>query len=112
MPHEFYDEDDYDVKVREKVFGFLYGLTQKPATAKVVAVAMARPAKVRMGEDNMNFTVASGANLPYAVMDLRGRTVMSGRVSQGEVVGLDALERGVYVLRVKGERPLRFGLAK
>jgi hypothetical protein len=45
-------------------------------------------------------------------MDLRGRTVMNGRVSQGEVVGLEALERGVYVLRVKGERPLRFGLAK
>lgn len=112
MPHEFYDEDDYDVKVREKVFAFLYGLTQKPSTSKVVAVAMARPAQVRMGEDNMNFTVASGKNLPYAVMDLRGRTVMSGRVSQGEVVGLDALERGVYVLRVKGERPLRFGLAK
>ena len=112
MPHEFYDEDDYDVKVREKVFTFLYDLTQKPSTSKVVAVAMARPAQVHMGEGNMNFTVASGTNLPYAVMDLRGRTVMSGRVSQGEVVGLDALERGVYVLRVKGERPLRFGLAK
>ena len=60
----------------------------------------------------MNFTVASGSDLPYAVMDLRGRTVMNGRVSQGEVVGFETLERGVYVLRVKGERPLRFGLAK
>ena len=29
-----------------------------------------------------------------------------------EVVGFETLERGVYVLRVKGERPLRFGLAK
>jgi hypothetical protein len=29
MPHEFYDEDGYGVKVREKVFAFLYGLTQK-----------------------------------------------------------------------------------
>lgn len=112
MPHEFYDEDGYGVKVREKVFAFLYGLTQKPASTKVLAVATARPSQVRMGEGNMNFTVASGSNLPYAVMDLRGRTVMSGRVSQGEVVGLEALERGVYVLRVKGERPLRFGLAK
>lgn len=112
MPHEFYDEDGYGVKVREKVFSFLYGLTQKPASTKVLAVATARPSQVRMGEGNMNFTVASGSNLPYAVMDLRGRTVMNGRVSQGEVVGLEALERGVYVLRVKGERPLRFGLAK
>jgi poly(3-hydroxybutyrate) depolymerase len=112
MPHEFYDEDGYGVKVREKVFSFLYGLTQKPASTKVLAVATARPSQVRMGEGNMNFTVASGSNLPYAVMDLRGRTVMSGRVSQGEVVGLEALERGVYVLRVKGERPLRFGLEK
>lgn len=112
MPHEFYDEDGYGVKVREKVFAFLYGLTQKPASTKVYAVAMARPSQVRMGEGNMNFTVTLGSNLPYAVMDLRGRTVMNGRVSQGEVVGLEALERGVYVLRVKGERPLRFGLAK
>lgn len=112
MPHEFYDEDGYGVKVREKVFAFLYGLTQKPASTKVLAVATARPSQVRMGEGNMNFTVASGSNLPYAVMDLRGRTVMSGRVSQGEVVGFETLERGVYVLRVKGERPLRFGLAK
>lgn len=112
MPHEFYDEDGYGVKVREKVFAFLYGLTQKPSFTKVYAVAMARPSQVRMGEGNMNFTVATGSDLPYAVMDLRGRTVMNGRVSQGEVIGFEALERSVYVLCVKGERPLRFGLVK
>ena len=112
MPHELYDEDGYDVKVREKVFAFLYDLTQKPSTTRTFAVATIRPSQVRMGEDNLNFTVNSGMDLPYAVVDLRGRMVMSGRVSQGEVVDFAVLERGVYVLRVKGERPLRFGLVK
>ena len=45
-------------------------------------------------------------------MDLRGRKVMQGSVSAGEVVDLSSLGKGVYVLNVRGERPVRFGLVK
>ena len=112
QPHEFYDYDDYDVKVQKKVFDFLYAQTQKPAGSERIVVALTRPAALRMGENNQSFTVASGNNLAYAVTDLRGRTVKNGAVSAGETVELTDLERGVYVLRVKGERPIRFGLSK
>lgn len=112
MPHEFYDEDDYDTKVKEKVFGFLYGLTQKPSTVHVVGVLASQVSKLRMGEGNRSFVYTGSRNVQYAVTDLRGRIVMDGFVSAGEVVDLNRLDRGVYVLRVKGERPLRFGLVK
>ena len=65
-----------------------------------------------MGENNMSFTVSKGNNLAYAVTDLRGRIVKNGAVSAGETVDLSDLDRGVYVLRVKGERPVRFGLSR
>jgi hypothetical protein len=112
MPHEFYDEGDYDVKVREKVFDFLYAQTQKPAGPERIVVALAKPSLLKMGEDNHSFYLTGGNERQYAVTDLRGRIVKSGMVSAGESVDLMDLERGVYVLRVKGERPLRFGLAK
>ena len=112
MPHEFYDEDDYDTKVKEKVFGFLYGLTQKPSTVHVVGVLASQVSKLRMGEGNRSFVYTGSRNVQYAVTDLRGRIVMDGFASAGEVVDLNRLDRGVYVLRVKGERPLRFGLVK
>ena len=112
QPHEFYDYEDYDVKVQKKVFDFLYGLTQKPAVADRIVVALAKPSALRMGENNMSFTVAKGNNLAYAVTDLRGRMVKNGVVSAGETVELADLERGVYVLRVKGERPVRFGISR
>lgn len=112
QPHEFYDYEDYDVKVQKKVFDFLYDLTQKPASADRIVVALVKPSALRMGENNMSFTVSKGNNLAYAVTDLRGRIVKNGAVSAGETVELSDLDRGVYVLRVKGERPVRFGLSR
>lgn len=112
QPHEFYDYDDYDVKVQKKVFDFLYGLTQKPAVRDRIVLALAKPSALRMGENNMSFTVSKGNNLAYAVTDLRGRIVKNGVVSAGETVELSDLDRGVYVLRVKGERPVRFGISR
>lgn len=61
---------------------------------------------------NRSFYLTGGNERPYAVADLRGCIVKSGMVVAGESVDLMDLERGVYVLRVKGERPLRFGLIK
>ena len=110
MPHEFYNEDDYDVKVQEKVFTFLYGLTQQPAKTGFVGVLATNISRVKMGEGNTRFYVTSGRDLRYAVTDLMGRNVLSGKASAGESVDLSMLDRGVYVLRVSGERPLRFGL--
>ena len=110
QPHEFYDYEDYDVKVKEKVFNFLYAQTQKPAGPERIVVALARASQLRMGENNRSFGVASGSNLVYAVTDLRGRVVMNGTVSAGMPVDLSALNQGVYVLRVRGERPIRFGI--
>ena len=112
MPHEFYDEGDYGVKVQDKVFKFLYNQAKKPAATDRVVVALARPSALKMGENNHSFYVSAGQNLGYAVVDLRGRVVMNGTVSAGESVDLMSLDRGVYVLRVKGERPVRFGLSK
>ncbi|MBR5412225.1 MAG: carboxylesterase family protein [Fibrobacter sp.] len=112
QPHEFYDYDDYDVKVQEKVFNFLYAQTQKPAGPERIVLALAKPSALRMGENNLSFTVTKGNNLAYAVTDLRGRMVKNGVVSAGETVELADLERGVYVLRVKGERPVRFGISR
>ena len=112
QPHEFYDYEDYDVKVQKKVFDFLYDLTQKPASADRIVVALVKPSALRMGENNMSFTVSKGSNLAYAVTDLRGRMVKNGVVSAGETVDFADLERGVYVLRVKGERAIRFGISR
>jgi len=112
QPHEFYDYEDYDVKVQKKVFDFLYAQTQKPAGPERIVLALAKPSALRMGENNLSFTVAKGNNLAYAVTDLRGRMVKNGVVSGGETVELVDLERGVYVLRVKGERPVRFGISR
>ena len=112
MPHEFYDEDGYDVKVKEKVFAFLYGLTQKPSVAGVRTILALRASQVKMGEGNGSFVWSGNRAVQYAVTDLRGRIVMNGIANAGERVDLTELNRGVYVLRVKGERPIRFGLAK
>ena len=112
QPHEFYDYEDYDVKVQKKVFDFLYAQTQKPAGPERIVLALAKPSALRMGENNLSFTVAKGNNLAYAVTDLLGRMVKNGVVSAGETVELVDLERGVYVLRVKGERPVRFGISR
>lgn len=110
MPHELYDYDDFDVKVQKKVFDFLYARTQAPETESVKPIVLARASAIRMGEGNMNFTVNRGKNLAYLVLDIRGKAQMSGSVSAGQTVDLSALKNGVYVLRVQGERPIRFGL--
>lgn len=112
MPHEFYDEDGYGDIVRGKVFDFLYAQAKGPKTTPVIGIVAIRPSQVRLGEENANFFVTAGQNLRYAVTDLRGRVRMRGTVSAGMVVPFESLERGVYVLRVEGERPLRFGRFK
>ena len=106
--HEFYDEDAYTAKVQEKVFNFLYSMTQ--TTTGIKPVVASRPSLVRMGEKNMNFTISGTKALRYRVVDLRGRAVFSGNVSPEEVVDLSSLEKGVYVLQVSGEKPLRFSI--
>jgi hypothetical protein len=106
--HEFYDEDAYTAKVQEKVFNFLYSMTQ--STTGIKTFVASRPSLVRMGEKNMNFTVSGSKTLRYRVVDLRGRAVFSGNVSPEEVVDLSSLEKGVYVLQVSGEKPLRFSI--
>ena len=112
QPHEFYDDPAETKNVQNKVFNFLYAQTQKPAGPERIVLALARPSQLKMGEYNHSFYLTGGNERQYAVTDLRGRIVKSGMVSAGESVDLMDLERGVYVLRVKGERPLRFGLTK
>ena len=65
-----------------------------------------------MQHGNRSFTVSRGIGLKYDVVDLRGRSAMSGKVSAGESVDLSALKNGVYVLRVQGEHAIRFGLSR
>lgn len=68
---------------------------------------------VQMGKMNQSFTVLRGQNLKFRVYDLRGRAVMpTGNISAGEMVNLNTLDAGVYVLMVQGYRPVRFGLRK
>lgn len=108
--HEFYDDDEYTAKVQKKVFDFLYNLTQK--TAGVKPIVLAQASKIHMGEDNLNFTVNSAKPLAYRVVDLRGRAVMNGSVASGEVVDLSNIGKGVFMLLVKGERAVRFGISR
>lgn len=110
MPHEFYDYDDFDVKVQKKVFDFLYVLTQNKSIDAVKPIMLARASSLRMGENNMNFTISRGENIAYKVFDTRGKAKMAGSVSVGQIVDLSILGNGVYVLKVQGERPNKFGL--
>lgn len=110
MAHEFYDDGDFDVKVQNKVFNFLYALTQDKPIDAVKPIMLARASSLRMGENNMNFTISRGENLAYKVFDVRGKAQMAGSVSAGQIVDLSALGNGVYILKVQGERPNKFGL--
>lgn len=113
VAHEFYDDAPYTDSVQNRVFHFLYGLTQKTESIETRTVLAAAQNAVQMGDDNLSFTVSRGTNLKYRVYDLSGRVVMpTGRVSAGESVNLNALDAGVYVLMVQGLRPVRFGLRK
>lgn len=60
----------------------------------------------------MTFTLDRGENVAYKVFDLRGKVQMAGRTSAGETVNLNTLENGVYVLKVQGEMPRRFGMKR
>lgn len=114
VKHEFYDDDPkYATEVQKRVFDFLYKLSNGPAgVVEKLPVMLARASSVRMGERNLSFAVNRGNNLKYAVVDLRGRVVKNGLVSAGQQVDLQMLNNGVYVLRVQGERAIRFALQK
>lgn len=114
VKHEFYDDDvKYEKEVQKRVFDFLYGLSTGPAgTVSIPVVMLTRPSAIRMGEQNHSFMVSRGHNLQYSVVDLRGRSVMNGVASAGQTVELNGLNNGVYVLRVQGERSIRFALEK
>lgn len=112
MGHEFYDYDNFDVKVQNKVFNFLYAQTQNKSTDAYKPIMLARASSLRMGENNMTFTLDRGENVTYKVFDLRGKVQMAGRTSAGETVNLNTLENGVYVLKVQGEMPRRFGMKR
>jgi poly(3-hydroxybutyrate) depolymerase len=109
--HEFYDEEPYTAEVQARVFDFLYSLTQKPTGIKK-PVVLARASSIHMTEGNLGFTYSGDRTVRYRVVDLRGRAVLQGNVSRGETVEFDAMDNGVYVLQVAGEKPMRFGLAK
>lgn len=111
--HEFYDEPEYEKPVRTKVFDFLYKLATSDAVSSIGKRAvLARASGVQMQNGNRSFTVSRGIGLKFDIVDIRGRSVMSGKVSAGESVDLRTLENGVYVLRVQGEHAFRFGLSK
>ena len=110
--HEFYDESEYEEPVRTKVFDFLYKLASAASPISIGNRAIARESGIQMQHGNKSFTVSRGNNLKYNVIDLSGRTAMSGNVSAGQSVDLNALKNGVYVLRVQGEQAIRFGISK
>lgn len=115
VAHEFYDDDPkYEKEVQKRAFEFLYKLTQSEPVVGIERkpIMLAQASAIRMGAGNMNFSVSRGKDLQYAVVDLRGRAAMSGNVSAGQMVDLSSLNSGVYVLRVQGERAIRFGLGK
>ncbi|MBR6455118.1 MAG: T9SS type A sorting domain-containing protein, partial [Fibrobacter sp.] len=99
--------------VRTKVFDFLYKLATSDDVSSIgKRAALARSSGVQMMRGNRSFTVSRGTGLKFNVVDLRGRSAMSGKVSAGESVDLSSLKNGVYVLRVQGEHAIRFGLSQ
>lgn len=111
--HELYDELQFEEPIRTKTFNFLYKLaTSEPVLSIGKHIVTAQASKIQMQRGNLGFTISSGNNLSYTVIDLRGRIAKTGTVSANEVVDLSLLNNGVYVLRVQGERPFRFGLSK
>ena len=113
VAHEFYDEAPYTESVQNRVFNFLYSLTQATESIETKPIFATAQNAVQMGKMNQSFTVLRGQNLKFRVYDLRGRAVMpTGNISAGETVNLNTLDAGVYVLMVQGYRPVRFGLRK
>lgn len=127
LKHEFYNttridelgnEIVYADSVREKAFAFLYMLaidsipSVEEHTTPLPVLAMAKPSKVAMGEGNLSFTVVDGENVAYALFDLKGKRLLSGRASMGESVLLDGVNNGVYYLRIQGEAARRIVLRR
>lgn len=110
--HEFYDEAPYTDTVQTKVFDFLYKLTQSKPVVSNPPLMLTRASNLMWGEDRLSFSIGKGSNVEFKIMNLRGQQVHSGRVSAGQQVDLNLLENGVYLLSVKGERPVRFGIRK
>lgn len=114
--HEFYDDYEYEKPVQDKVFNFLYKLASAENSGstdiKHRVFAQAPNSAIQMGKGNMYFNIARGNNLKYAIMDIRGRSVMTGKASAGQSVDLTALNNGVYVLRVQGEKAIRFSITR
>ena len=65
-----------------------------------------------MEPGNLRFSLNRGNNLKYAIMDLRGRPIMTGKVSVGESVDLSQLSNGIYMLRVQGMQAIRFSITR
>ena len=121
LKHEFYnttrtDESGNEVvyadSVREKAFAFLYKLasSSEELPTPLPVLAMAKPSKISMGEDNLSFTVVNGENVAYALFDLKGKRMLSGRASMGETVALEGMNNGIYYLRVQGEAPRKIAV--
>ena len=126
LKHEFYDatrtgKDGKEIvfadSVQNKAFDFLYRLAigSIPGAGELTVspvFAMIRPSKISMGEGGLNFTVIRGRDLAYAMFDLNGKRVLSGRASMGETVWLSNVNNGVYFLHVQGENPRRVVIRK
>ena len=127
MKHEFYDatrtgKDGKEIvfadSVQNKAFDFLYRLAvglipgaEGPSAVSPV-FAMVRPSIISMGEGGLNFTVVRDSDVAYAMFDLKGKRVLSGRASKGETVRLSSVNNGVYFLHVQGESPRRVVIRK
>ena len=126
LKHEFYDatctgKDGKEIvfadSVQNKAFDFLYRLAidSIPEAGELPIsplVAMAKSSKISMGEGNLSFTVVRGENVAYAVFDLKGKRVLSGRASKGETILLSNANSGVYFLHVQDENPRRVLIRK
>lgn len=114
VKHEFYDKDEYETPVKEKVFNFLYKLASSTGTTAIKSrtFALAHHSAIQMDHGNSSFSVSRGNSLNYTVVDLRGRSTLIGRVSAGESVDLSSLSNGVYMLKVQGEKAIRFSINK
>ena len=127
LKHEFYDatrtgEDGNKIifadSVKNKAFDFLYRLAigEISETSELAiprpAIAKAKSSKIAMGDGNLSFTVVRGKSVAYAMFDLKGKRVLSGRAYLGETVMLSRANNGVYYLRVQGETPRRIVIRK
>lgn len=112
--HEVYDVSEYTDIVQSKVFDFLYkqAISTVNTTILPASRAFAKANDILMGADNRNFTYIGQKDGAYEICDLRGRTLLSGQISAGDVVDMSALRNGVYVLSVHGTRVMRFAISK